>query len=115
MSSRIIKKKPYPGLSRDGAWIELGKILQECGFEFLLWNKTHPFFKNLPAGIQQVEFRLESETKDALEIQRHRIIRVEIGELDPAKILRFEPMNHGRHRTAGASGETEKLDQLQSA
>jgi hypothetical protein len=77
-----------------------------------LRDKSNPLFQQISLPIQQIEFGLVNETKRALELARVGVICIQVREPDFAKVLRFEPMDHGRHGTAGASGEAEKLDQL---
>jgi hypothetical protein len=43
-----------------------------------------------------------------------RVIGIQIGKSDFTEIFRFEPMDHGRHCTAGASGKAEEFNELQS-
>jgi hypothetical protein len=106
MSRKILK---------DSHFEMLLNVLPEHAFQVFLRNKSHPFLQNLSAGIQQVEFGLVAEAERALKVAGEWIVRVEVGEFDPAKVFRFKPMNHGRHGTAGASSEAEKLDKLQPA
>jgi hypothetical protein len=40
------------------------------------------------------------------------IVGIQINKIDPAEILCFEPMNHGRHCAAGASGKAEEFYEL---
>jgi hypothetical protein len=47
-----------------------------------------------------------------LEIKGIGVIGIQISKFDLAKIFRFEPMNHGRHCTAGTSGKAEEFDEL---
>ena len=42
-----------------------------------------------------------------------RVVSIEEGKFDAAKIFCFEPMNHGRHCAAGTSGKAKELHQLQ--
>jgi hypothetical protein len=82
-------------------------------FKLFLACVTDPLLKYLPIGIQQVKFGLVVKTQGLLEILGLRIIGVEVGKPDPAKIFGFQPMDHGRHRAAGRSGKTEKFHKLQ--
>ncbi len=95
-----------------------GSLLQmrvEQVSEIVRRNKPDQFFQDVAIGIQQIEFGLEREAKRSLKSLRVRVVRVEVTEFDPAVIFRFEPMNHGRHGSAGRSGEAEEFNQLQPA
>lgn len=75
-------------------------------------NEASQPFKDGSICIKEIEIRLVGEPKRALEGFGHWIVGIEITEFDPAIILCFEPMNHGRHCAAGRSGEAEEFDQL---
>ena len=88
------------------------QILSKHFFKVCLRGKSYPLLQNVSLGIKQVDFRLVEKAQSSLEIGGSRIVGVQIGELDPAEILCFEPMDHGRHRAAGASGKAEEFDEL---
>ena len=92
----------------------LAKVLCKHRFKILFRRETHPLLQNIAVGIEQIEFGLIMKTEGALKAFRARVTGIEISEHDLPKVFRFEPMNHGRHGTAGASSEAEKFHQLQS-
>jgi len=55
---------------------------------------------------------LIAEAERTLKIECVRVVGIQIGEFDPAKIFRLKPMNHGRHGAAGASGKAEEFHEL---
>jgi hypothetical protein len=87
-------------------------MFSESHFKLFFACKAHPFFENGSICVQQINFRLIVETQGTLEIARAGIIGIEVGKRDPAEILCFEPMDHGRHRAAGASGKAEEFNKL---
>lgn len=90
----------------------LDMFLKFC-CKILLRNKTNKFLQHVSISVQQVELGLVSKSECALECICVGIVGIKIGELDLARILRFKPMNHGRHCAAGTSGKAEKFHQLQ--
>jgi hypothetical protein len=91
------------------------QILCKHGFKFLFRGIPHPFLKHIAFPIEQVDLGLIAETQGPLEIKGVRIVGIQVSKLDPAKIFRFKPMDHGRHRSAGTSGEAEEFHEMQSA
>jgi len=90
-------------------------ILCKFFFKLLLARIAHPFLQNSATCIEQINFRLVDKSQCLLKILSPWIVGIQIGKLDLAEILCFEPMNHGRHRLTGRSGKAEKLDELHSA
>jgi hypothetical protein len=87
-------------------------VLREHALKLFLRGEAHPFFQKVSAPIEQVDFRLVVETKSPLEIPGKGVVGIQINKLDPAKILSFKPMNHGRHGAAGTSGKAEEFHEL---
>jgi hypothetical protein len=94
---------------------QLLKMFREGGLQLLLRGEADPFLQDISIRVQQVQFGLVTEAERTLKTVCTRVVRIQEGELDLAEILCFKPMNHGRHRAAGRSGEAEEFHQLQSA
>ena len=88
-------------------------ILCEHALELFCCCISHPFFEQISISVKQVNFWLVIKAQRPLKITREWIVGIQVGELDLAKVLRFEPMNHGRHGTAGTSGKAEELHELE--
>jgi hypothetical protein len=57
--------------------------------------------QNVSIRIEQIDLGLIVKTERTLKITSAGIVGIEISELYLAKVLCFEPMNHGRHEAAG--------------
>jgi len=108
---RAAKKLP---IQMDGQFWSL-QVLRKHAFKFIFRNIANKFLQDISIGIQKIKLRLIIKSKRTLERICVGIVGIKIGEFDFAKILRFKPMNHGRHCAAGTSGEAEKFHQLQPA
>ena len=95
-----------------GNYVFLIHIPGEFFFKLLLRGVSHPFLQKISVSIQEIDFGLVAETQRALKIECVRVIGIQIREFDPAEVFCFKPMNHGRHGTAGASGEAEEFHEL---
>ncbi len=89
------------------------KVFLELRYKIILGSEANELLQDISFCIKKIELRLVLETERTLKLIGVGVVGIEIRELDFAKILRFKPMNHGRHGTACTSGEAEKLHQLQ--
>jgi hypothetical protein len=91
----------------------LSQVLTKCVSQLIFSCVTEKFLQYLPIRIQEIQLRLGIKAKRPLKCVCIGVICIKKGELDSAKVFRFEPMNHGCHCAAGTSGEAKKLNQLQ--
>jgi hypothetical protein len=108
---RVLNEQP----AVSGRLFFLLKIFVEQISQIIFGDETHKLLNHISFRIQKVELGLVVKTEGALEFVGLRIVGIKVRKLDSAKILCFEPMNHGRHGAARTSGKAEEFNKLQSA
>ena len=65
--------------------------------------------------ILDLDLSIKNGLECLLEIKCTRVVGIQVGKLYFAEIFCFEPMDHGRHRSACTSGKAKEFQELQSA
>lgn len=84
-------------------------------FQLGFVHGARPLLKHRTVGADQEEMGLHPKSQRSLQRFGARVVDIQVHETYPVVILRFQPVNHRRHLSAGRSPKGEEFDELHLA